>query len=1034
MAFLGLFIGIDRYASPAVNELRCAARDAIALQALFGDTLGNTTVLLTDAEATRAGIEAEFAKLAACDPDDTVVIAFSGHGSETHELVTYDTELADLPGTAIPLDLLQEWFSRIPAKRLAFFLDCCFSGGLGAKVLQVDARPRGALQSVDARLNALAGDGRIIFTASKADEPAWENGRYGHGLLTYFLMEALRGADEARDGDRISLYALLRHVTSRVQAAAQQLGQVQNPTVRGRIDGDIFWPIFQPAALYAAAFPARPAARASADLNSLAALGIPHEIITAWSGAIPSLNPLQQAAINDYGILEGQHLVVSAPTSSGKTMIGELAALRHILERRRAIFLLPMKALVADKRRQFQSIYGPFGLRTVEATGETDDISPVIRGRYDIALMTYEKFAAIALTFPHILAQVGVIVVDEVQMIADPSRGKNLEFLLTLIRMRRRHGVEPQVVALSAVIGDTNGLEQWFGARLLRRNERPVPLREGLLLEDGRFRFIDPLNGAEAVEGPLIQREARKGSSQDWVIPLVRRLVGEGQQVIVFREQKGEARGCANYLADALNLPAAADAVALLPLADPSIASNDLRGALARGVAFHHADLTPTERMIVEEEFRRPNSGIRVIAATTTLAMGVNTPANSVVIVGLQHPGPVPYSVAEYKNMVGRAGRQGFAAAGTSYLLALDGREANDFWRNYVGASPENVTSRFLDRTTDPRSLIVRVIAATPKGAAGHVGEEEVADFLQGSFGAFQAARQNPNWKWSEAQLRAAFQDLERHGLLERSAQGGILLTELGRVAGETATEVRSIINFVGSLRQLTADQITDPVLLATAQTSVELDEVHFPVNAKGFQKEAATWTGELRNQGLANATMQALGHGIEEPSQHAKRAKKAVSCLLYISGEPMEAVEATLARHGGGFGGLAGAVRGAANRTSDLLPTVGRVAQIIHPGLDLGERIGRLTLRLTFGIPGGVVDLARELGTELLRGEYIRLHRNNLCEPDAVDAAADSAILACIEGGPRSVARIRESVRQIRQRRDQLAAAVSPALQPYQS
>jgi helicase len=107
MAFRGLFIGIDRYVSPDVDELTCARRDAVALEALFSDTLGETTVLLTDAEATRQRIEAEFTALASCEPDDTVVIAFSGHGSETHELVTHDGAVSDLPSTAIPLDLLR---------------------------------------------------------------------------------------------------------------------------------------------------------------------------------------------------------------------------------------------------------------------------------------------------------------------------------------------------------------------------------------------------------------------------------------------------------------------------------------------------------------------------------------------------------------------------------------------------------------------------------------------------------------------------------------------------------------------------------------------------------------------------------------------------------------------------------------------------------------------------------------------------------------------------------------------------------------
>src|SRR3974390_2510967 len=130
MAFRGLFIGIDQYRSPAIGDLNCARRDAIALNALFADTLGGSPQLLTDHEATRERIEAEFAALASCDDDDTVVIGFSGHGSETHELIPHDADIANLAATAVPLDLLQDWFARIPARRLIFILDCSFSGGL----------------------------------------------------------------------------------------------------------------------------------------------------------------------------------------------------------------------------------------------------------------------------------------------------------------------------------------------------------------------------------------------------------------------------------------------------------------------------------------------------------------------------------------------------------------------------------------------------------------------------------------------------------------------------------------------------------------------------------------------------------------------------------------------------------------------------------------------------------------------------------------------------------------------------------------
>src|SRR5207302_1210373 len=159
--------------------------------------------------------------------------------------------------------------------------------------------------------------------------------------------------------------------------------------------------------------------------------GFPPALLDAWAAAIPGFNALQLDAINEFGILDGEHLVVSAPTSSGKTMIGELAALRAALDRRRTFFLFPLKAIVNDKFRHFNAIYGPFGIRTIRATGDStsDDLVPLMRGQYDICLLTYEKFTALALGNPHLLDQIGAIVIDEVQMIADTSRGVNLEFL-----------------------------------------------------------------------------------------------------------------------------------------------------------------------------------------------------------------------------------------------------------------------------------------------------------------------------------------------------------------------------------------------------------------------------------------------------------------------------------------------------------------------------------------------------------------------------------------------------------------------------
>jgi helicase len=1014
MIFHGLFIGIDRHASPRINELSCAYRDAAALHALFTDTFDGDTALLTNEQATRPGIERHFEKLVTCREDDFVAITFSGHGSKTHELVTHDAVVDNLSESAIPLDVLTEWVSRIPARHLFFVLDCCFSGRMGAKVLHVDAVPRG-LRSADGLLEEMSGEGRVILTASRANEAAWEDARLGHGLLTHHLIEALQGAEEVRTAGKIPIYRLLEYVEQRVISASEQRGgKVQHPTFRGQIDGAVTWPVFEPGERYRAMYPERVRPTVSKDIHSLAAYGFPAELLNSWSRSIPELNALQLDAINEHGVLNGEDLVVSAPTSSGKTMVGELAAVNGALERKRALFLFPLKALVNDKRGEFERRYAEFGLRVIRATGDvTDDIPTLLHGQYDICLMTYEKCAALILGHPHLLEQVGTIIVDEVQMISDPSRGTNLEFLITLIRMRKQQGIDPQLVMLSAVIGDTNGLERWLGARLLRRTERPVPLDEGVITADGRFRYIDASSGEEHTQNAYIQREPRKNSSQDWVVPLVRRLVSEGKQVIVFRETRGEARGAANYLAESLGLAPAQAALDALSTGDPSVASQVLRKTLEGGVAFHVSDLDRQERHVVEEQFRAADSGIRVIAATTTLAMGVNTPAEAVVIVGLDHPGkpPEPYPVAEYKNLVGRAGRLGFSERGASYLLALDSQKEHQYWSHYVLGKPEDIASRFLSAGTDPRSLILRVLAAVQRSVTNGMHAEDIVSFLEGSFGAFQEMLTAEHWKWDRDQIQVALSDLEQHEMAHLNDSGRYTLTELGRLIGQAGVEVESAVRLVEAIRPLKIGQINDPTIITLAQITTELDDVYLPINRKSTQKEPQRWMAELRQQDVPEDVITALRRSGQDPVDATLRAKRAAACLLWITDWTMNEIEDTLTQFYGRWNGAAGAIRQVASRTNDLLGVVGRIVEILHPGADLTGRVSRLLTRLETGVPSSAVALASSAGDQLTRADYLGLIGAGLSGPDVIEKASDEALLNALGRDAEKLREVRKAV-----------------------
>lgn len=593
-AFHGLFIGVDRYVSPLINELAGAVRDASALHALFADNLGaDNAALVTDSLVTRKELISQFKdRLAHVAADDFVVVTYAGHGSDDFFLLPHDADPDDLPNTALALDELVDLFREIPAKNVLLVLDCCFSGGAGARVFHRSPATR-SLLSAEEKLARIANDGRVILTAADSTQEAIEDPVTGHGVLTGFLLEALRGAPELVDGTSISMFRLLQFVVERVTSRAQDFGHEQRACVRGSFNGDVTIPVLVPGALFASRFPEHAHQPVGGDVRELAACGVPGYLVDALAAQIPTLNELQREAINRCGILRGRHVVVVAPTSSGKTLVGEIAALRAVEARKRTLVLLPLRALVNDKYRELVDRYGALGLRVIRATGElSDEVPQLLSGRYNIALMTYETAGAVMIRHPHVLRSAGVVVVDEAQMLADSGRGANLELALTLIKSRRRLGIEPQLVLLSAVIGETRGLEQWLAASLLRSETRPVPLREGVLTASGQFRF-KAMDGSEGRE-PLVSVYG-VSRAKDLLVPTIRKLLSAGESVIVFRDTKSETRAVAKYLTEELRQPPATETLRQLPDGDPSASSQLLRETLRGGVAFHNSDLDRQE-------------------------------------------------------------------------------------------------------------------------------------------------------------------------------------------------------------------------------------------------------------------------------------------------------------------------------------------------------------------------------------------------------------------------------------------------------
>jgi hypothetical protein len=309
---------------------------------------------------------------------------------------------------------------------------------------------------------------------------------------------------------------------------------------------------------------------------------------------------------------------------------------------------------------------------------------------------------------------------------------------------------------------------------------------------------------------------------------------------------------------------------------------------------------------------------------------------------------------------------------------------------------------------------------------------EEICIFLEDSFGAFQQKQLTSGWSWNRSQTTGALASLVSHKLITADDKGKNHLTNLGRFAGQAGVEVESVVRLVAALVNNNSGGINDPTLIAATQLTVELDDLGFPINKKSTQKEPQTWFGEIQRQGIAQTVINAMRNTTTKQNQATVRAKKTAACLLWITDMPINQIERIVTQFGGGFDGAAGPVKNLKSRTVDLLPTTARVAELLYPDLDLSERLDRLLIRLELGVPPEIVDLGKELGHRLTRGDYLRLIRTGLANVETVQAVDDDAILLCVDGDINKLSQVRSAITRVAMRNR--TKIVSPILPEYRS
>ena len=446
--------------------------------------------------------------------------------------------------------------------------------------------------------------------------------------------------------------------------------------------------------------------------------------------ALDELYPPQQHAI-EAGVLNGKNLVLASPTASGKTLVAELCILQHVLEHRgKAIYLAPLRALASEKFKEFQrysAIKKPNGdhVRAGISTGDYDGSDPWL-GRYDIILCTNEKADSLLRHKAPWMSELTLVVADEVHLLTEQERGPTLEVVLT-----RLTEINPniQVLALSATVRNAEEVGSWLKAGSVTTDWRPVPLREGIY-HDNQVQFRDGASRAIL--------SGTKTPSLDIALD----VLSTGGQALIFTETRRSAvemgRKASVAVKSRLSKP---EERALSTIAERILSTGEktrlgeaLAMQVAAGAGFHHAGLAGIHRGIVEDAFR--DGRIKVLAATPTLAAGVNLPARAVVISSYERYeagyGRYPISVLEYKQFCGRAGRPKYDKFGEALLIARNPDEAEWLMENYVLAQPEKLWSKLAAE----RVLRPHVLSTVAAGYAH--SEEGLYNFFARTFYAHQ--------------------------------------------------------------------------------------------------------------------------------------------------------------------------------------------------------------------------------------------------------------------------------------------------------
>ena len=383
-------------------------------------------------------------------------------------------------------------------------------------------------------------------------------------------------------------------------------------------------------------------------------------------------------------INQADNLVVSLPTSAGKTRIAELCILRCLAAGKRVLFVTPLRALSAQTEVGLRKTFTPLGksVSTLYGSIGTSDFEQDAIRTKDIVVGTPEKLDFALRNDPSLLDDVGLIVLDEGHMIGLNER--EIRYEVQIQRLLKRPDADTRrIVCLSAILPEGDQLDDFV--KWLRRDEegeavksnwRPTDLLFGEVVWNGQTGRLNVTVGEEqsfvpgfisssipSLPNPGIRKTPFPKNAQELSLATAWRLIQDDHTVLIYCPQKSSVESFAKVIVD-LHRRGALPSVLSVPEGKLELAKtlglewlgegHPILECLNIGVAVHHGSLPTPFRKEIEKLLR--GGILKLTISSPTLAQGLNLTATAVIIQSLYRSGD-KIEASEFKNVIGRAGR-----------------------------------------------------------------------------------------------------------------------------------------------------------------------------------------------------------------------------------------------------------------------------------------------------------------------------------------------------------------------------------------